>query len=411
MKIPILLIGLLLLIAANTSAESYKKADNELLVEYELLYTYSIDSLERFFEKKEIPKTFAPIRNAVEMYEVTYYGKWVNKSYVKAKGIVFIPKSKGAKPEVAYCHGTRMAIKEKRGLDDDEQMVSIIFAADGYVSYFPFYYGLGGGDKRHIYQHAETEANAVIYMIKACREKLLPELKIETDGNLFVTGYSQGGHAAMATHKMMETPAYSNLKITASAPLAGAFDMTGTQSETIYEEYKDAYYLPYLLVSYNDVYPELWQGDIYNVFKAEYREDLRKYFENPEDMDFNILNDKLPGVPSEMIEDSLLAMLTSDSNSPFVKKMAENNLHNWKPEAPVLLCACEGDDIVLAANTEITYQNMKDNGAEVYKKIYGKNLGHVPCAGFAIMYSKDFFDNVLKDKRRIAKTPFKKRLM
>jgi len=64
----------------------------------------------------------------------------------------------------------------------------------------PDYIGLGKGDKFHLYQNSESEATASIDMLLAIQE-LNIEFGIKTNKQLFLTGYSQGGHACMATHK------------------------------------------------------------------------------------------------------------------------------------------------------------------------------------------------------------------
>lgn len=410
MKIKYVLLLLVLFSSMATKGEESIRSKKELLIDYKLLYTYSKDSLANFYAKRNIPQAITPIRYDVAMYEITYKGKWVDDSYRIAKGVLMVPITEGKIPEMAYCHGTRVAIKEKRGLDDPEQMITILHAADGYLAYFPFYYGLGGGEGRHIYQHAQTEALSVIYMIKASRNELLNKIGVKTDGQLFISGYSQGGHAAMATHKYIESGKFKGLNVTASAPLAGAFDMTGIQASTMYEDYNSTYFLPYLIVSYNEVYPDLYHGDIYNIFKEPYKKYIREYFEAEELKDFRTLNNKLPRVATDMLIDTLKNNFKLGDN-PFVKKMAENNLYNWTPNAPSLLCACEGDNLVLPENTELTYETMKSNGAEVYIKQFGKHLGHVPCASYAVMYSKIFFDNIRDGKKNIEKVPFKKRMM
>lgn len=412
MYIKSILVSLFILSGFVANARESLANEDKLLIDYKYLYTYSKDSLAKFYTKREIPQDITPIRYDVDMYEITYWGKWVDDSYVKAKGVLMVPKTEDIIPEMSYCHGTRVEINEQRGLDDPEQMVTILHAADGYLAYFPFYYGLGGGEGRHIYQHAETEGLSVIYMIKSVRNELLDKIGVKTDGQLFVSGYSQGGHSAMATHKLIESEQFNDINITASAPLAGAFDMTGVQAETMFREYSSPYFLPYLIVSYKDVYPDIYPGDIYNVFRSPFRSHIKDFFEGNSSAkkDYKKLNKQLPKVASEMIVDSLQETFKTGKN-PMMVKMAENNLYNWTPKAPTYLCACDGDNVVLPENTELTYETMKSNGAEVYLRTFGKRLAHTPCAGFAIMYSKIFFDNIRAGKKRIAKIPFKKRLM
>lgn len=406
----ILICSAIVVLFFNSNAKQPRPEN--LLVEYTHLYTYSKDSLLKIWDKGNIPLSMTPVNYAVDMYEVSYYGKWIDQSYIKSKGILFVPKNDTSSfAELAYCHGTRFGDIDKRGMDDKEQFVCIMSATDGYISYFPFYYGLDGGEEKHLYQHAESEAMSVIYMIKACREELFEKLNIKNNGQLYINGYSQGGHAAMATHKMLESEKFNNIEVTASAPLAGAFDMTGIMAGKLFSEYKHPYYLAYLLSSYGYAYPNLWQGDEFAIFKNPYQSIIKKYFVNPGNEKAEELNKQLPTIPAKMINDSMLYLL-EDNSTDLIKTLAQNDLYDWKPKAPIYLCACKGDEQVSYENTMITYETMRENGVDnVYKKIFGKNLSHLKCAKFAIIYSKLFFDNIRAQKKNIYKTPFPQRLM
>jgi hypothetical protein len=89
----------------------------------------------------------------------------------------------------------------------------------------------------------------------------------------------------------------------------------------------------------------------------------------------------------------------TDPNFPFTCKLRENSLCNWVPKAPVQLCACYGDDEVMYKNTEVAYATMHPKTNAVHKRVFGKHLSHNPCAPFAILYSKFFFDNFRKGKK------------
>ncbi len=403
------ILALLLLSIACLSTIYAKEAPASYLVEHKLLYTYTQDSLNRFWKANGIPKILIPVRYEVGMYEITYKGMWLDSTYIMAKGVLYLPKSTQPLAEMAYCHGTRISVEQGYGIQDLEQVITMMHAADGYISYFPFYYGLGGGEKEHIYHDAFTEAMSVIYMIKACRE-VLPSLGAKTTGQLFVTGYSQGGHAAMATHKMLESGAFPDVQLTASSPMAGAYDLTGVQAKTMFVEYDRPHYLPYLLISYDYAY-NMWEDDIYTVFKPPFDKDMVKYFALPRVFDYGYLDSVLPRVPREMVIDSLINVFQNDTNFIFTRKLKENSLYNWIPKAPVQLCACYGDNEVLYENTEVAYNYMKPHAPDVYKRVFGKHLSHNPCAPLAVVYSKVFFDNFRKGRKNVAKVPFGKRII
>lgn len=383
----------LTLVCASSSASA---PPDYYMVSYNLKYSYSIDSLNKFWKRKKIPQIVDHVRYAVDMYEITYKGMWLDSSFIMAKGVMYVPRSNKPNAELIYDHGTRISIAQSAGIDDLEQVISMMFSVDGYISIFPYYYGLGGGEKEHVYQDSRTEAMASIYMLKACRE-IYGKIGTSTTGQLFVTGYSQGGHAAMATHKMIESGAFPDVHITASAPMSGAYDMVGVQSKTMFQPYDHPHYLPYLLLSYQYAY-HLWPGDIYSIFKPPYNEIIKKVFTQPRVLDYAYIDSVLPKVPGDMLLDSLVKVFKSDSTLPFTLKLRENGLSRWVPKAPMQMCACYGDNEVMYQNTEKTYDYMSTRTKVVHKRVFGKHLSHNPCAPFAILYSKAFFDNIRKGK-------------
>jgi hypothetical protein len=384
-------------------AKATTTAPDHVLISYDLKYTYTVDSLTKFWKKSHIPQILVPIRNAVEMYEVTYKGMWLDSTFIMAKGVVYVPKGTKPSAEMVYCHGTRISIDQHPGIDDLEQVVCMMHAVDNYVAIFPYYYGLGGGEKEHIYQDSWTEAMSTIYMIKACRE-IYTKIGKETSGQLFLTGYSQGGHASMATAKMLDSGAFPEVKLTASSPMSGAYDMTGEQAKTMFRSYDQPHYLPYLLISYQYAY-NLISGDIYDVFKEPYNAQLRTAFAQPRKVDYGYVNSILPKIPGDMVKDDLLQRFRSDTTFAFTRKLQENCLVHWVPRTPMQLCACYGDNEVMYKNTEVAYAYMHSQTDKVHKRVFGKHLSHNPCAPFAILYSKFFFDKFRLGKKHPEHTP------
>ena len=399
---------ILLFVCSSTQA-AFAPPDH-YTVSYKLLYTYTKDSLARHWKKHHIPQIMVPIRNDVDMYEVTYKGIWLDSTFIMAKGVMYVAKNNKPAAEMVYCHGTRISLNQDYGIQDLEQFVPIMHAADGYIGLFPFYYGLGGGEKEHVYQDSYTEAMSTIYMIKACRE-IYPKIGETTTGQLFVTGYSQGGHAAMATAKYLDSGQFPDIKLTAASPMSGAYDMVGVQAKTMFQKYDQPHYLPYLLISYQYAY-HLWPGSIYDVFKPPYNTTLQKVFAQPRIVDYGDVNAMLPKIPKDMIVDSLVGVFNGDTSFAFRKKLKENCLNEWVPTTPLQMCACYADNEVMCDNTIETYNYMKARTKNVvYKHVFGKHLSHNPCAPFAIIYSKIFFDNFRKGRKNVAHVPAGKQML
>lgn len=373
-------------------------AEDGKLVSYKLFRSYDKQSIAELWKEKKIPKFFAPTNYGVDIYEIVYMAPWIDGTMIKASGLYFVPKGKDMEkyPAAVYHHGTQLN-KDRETFDRSaQQMISFGMAADGYLGIMPDYYGIGEGEKVHLYQHAWSEAMSTIYMIFAIDE-LNEKLRVERNDQLFLTGYSQGGHATMAAHKYLQEFNHPRFKVTASAPLSGAYDMSGVQAEVMFKTYSQPFYLPYLLVSYAHAYDDVWEGDIYQVFRAPYDTIIPPFFDGSRNLgDFNKV---LPKIPADMLKPELVESFKSDPTFPMRQKIDSNNLYKWVPEAPMLLCYCEGDEQVYYKNSEVAHQWMTKNGAkDVRLNKVSEVFGHNTCALFAIMDTKFFFENIRKGK-------------
>lgn len=202
----------------------------------------------------------------------------------------------------------------------------------------------------------------------------------------------------MATTKVLDSGEFPEVKLTASSPMSGAYDLTGEQAKTMFRQYDQPHYLPYLLISYQYAYHVL-TGDVYKIFNPPYDTLLRDVFAQPREKDFGYVNSILPKVPKDMIVDSLVKEFQNNPDYVFTKKLKENSLARWVPTTPLQICACYGDNEVMYQNTEVAYEYMKQYTNQVYKRVFGKHLSHNPCAPFAILYSKYFFDNFRKGRK------------
>jgi hypothetical protein len=237
---------------------------------------------------------------------------------------------------------------------------------------------------------------AFIYMLKAV-EELKPKWGIQTNGQIFLTGYSQGGHSSMAAHKYLEELNDPRFKVTASSPMSGAYDMTGEQAKYMFEVYPKPFYLPYLMISYQEAYKILETQDIYSAFRPPYDSIVKLFFDGERTRSFGELDRILPNIPANVISEPLLKQYINDDKFPFKVRLVENNLTDWKPVAPMQLCYCKGDREVNYKNAEVAYTRMTNLGAKnVRLKNFSDYLDHNTCAAFAVLSTKYFFDRFKK---------------
>ncbi|CAA6826603.1 MAG: Unknown protein [uncultured Aureispira sp.] len=379
------------------------------LIRYELVETYTKETLQQKWKEQGVPEAVAPVRYSIDVYEIIYKTKWHDGSTIKASGLYFVPTDSTTNepmPMVCYHHGTQIK-KERKVRLGGEQAICVGFAADGYLVARPDYIGLGKGEGRHLYHHVPTQSGASMDLLRAIKE-LNPRINVAQNDLLFATGYSQGGHVTMGFHKTIQEEYSEEFKITASAPMSGAYDLAGVQEETMFKEYSHPGYLPYLFFSFQEVYG--FYDTISEILKAPYDTILPSLYEGKHSM--NYINRLIPSVPIEVMRPEVVAEYLANDDFPFKKALKENSVHDWQPEQPMLLCYCQADEQVTYKNALIAYDKMKENGSDLVRiKHVNKHLGHEDCAMFAVMHTKMFFDSFRKGSKKGNAGPLGKRFL
>ena len=206
-----------------TVASETEKFDvpSNYLVSYNLVKSHTTKTISELWKKHHIPKVILKVRNDVDIYEIMYKAKWIDSSYILCSGIYFAPKNiNNAAPIMMYGHGTQIHKHRTISDEDAQQGICLGFATDGYAACYPDYYGIGKGEGDHLYQHAWSEAMSFIYMLYAIDE-LNKKINVKTNGQLFLTGYSQGGHSSFAAQKYLEELNDPRFQVTASSPMSG----------------------------------------------------------------------------------------------------------------------------------------------------------------------------------------------
>ena len=378
------------------------------LVSYTLYQTVTKEEFREMLKKRHLPRASAPAHYTVDVYDVTYYTQWHDGSQIKASGLYFVPRNvkKGA-AELVYNHGTRVWKGRRKKLGGEEYFC-LAMAMDGYAVALPDYIGLGHGDKFHLYQVASSLAQASVDMLLAVRE-INQDCDVKTNGQLFLSGYSEGGYAAMATDKLIQDKYAGQLHVTAASPMSGAYDMTGVEGKVMFKSYTEPHYLPYLLGSYNEVY-NIVGPNVNIIYKPPYDTLIPQISNFKHNLDDVV--DLLPPVPADMLKDTFVQMYLNDPNFPLIQKVRENNLYDWKPESPMQLCYCDSDEQVTPLNAFVAYDKMKENGAKhVTLRRAGKNFHHSRCALVAMLYTKMYFDTFRQGSKYGGKGKVGSRLM
>jgi len=138
------------------------------------------------------------------------------------------PGCSGPRPIVLYAHGTQTDktadLADIQNPDNAEgALTAAVFAAHGFVVVASNYAGYATSSlPYHPFLNGDQQSKDMIDALAAARTALPHTTSSATSdsGKLFVTGYSQGGYVAMATHKALQA---AGVAVTASAPMSGPY--------------------------------------------------------------------------------------------------------------------------------------------------------------------------------------------
>lgn len=332
--------------------------------------------------------------HGVVLYRVIYKTLNAHGDLVDASGAVAVPKEMdGPAPLLSFQHGT-VSARHRAPSQEGFSLVSMGLAGSGYVTALPDYVGLGISDTYHPYVHARSLGATVVDFLRATRT-LCERLGVALNEQLFLVGYSEGGYATMAAHREIEQHHADEFTVTASAPMAGPYNLSEVMVAQILDtgEYPSPGYLPYTLISYDRVY-DLF-SDWRDVFKEPYASRVEDYFDGIKA--FQFINAQLPAVPLKMLSDEFVAAF-QEAQHPLRRALEENDIHNWAPEAPMRLFHCIGDDQVSFRNAEVALKAFRAHGAH-HVELAALDFGdHESCAPPALFLGKLWLDEFKENK-------------
>ena len=325
------------------------------------------------------------VRYGVTAYKILYETIGIDGNPTTASGALVMPDPPlGQLDVVSYQHGT--ILKDDNAPSQGGYFIGVLYAGDGYMAVLPDLLGLGESPGVHPYHHTASTATAVVDMLRASYDFAATE-DIALSGQLFLTGYSQGGHTVMAAHRAIQEEYSDEFTVTASTPMAGAYDLSGVMVDVMLgdEPYPSPFYMPYLILGYNEVYGLF--DDPSEFLASPYDEQIPPLFDgthSPEE-----INALMPNVVREALNPTLLAAFETDPNHPYRQVLAENDVYRWAPEAPIRLYHCSGDRHVPIANAYAALEGLTGS-VELIEPVPGADHGQ--CASVALYAGKAWID-------------------
>ena len=319
----------------------------------------------------------------------------------------------GPRPVLLYSHGTTVekGYNFASPANSETALVAAMYAGQGFIVVSSNYAGYDASRlSYHPYLNAEQQSNDMIDALRAAR-KAFPNIGATPSSKLFLSGYSQGGHVAMATHKAMQTNYASEFSVTALGGMSGPYSLVKT-FQTVFAGGVNAgatVFTPLILTSWQKAYGNVYASTA-DVYEAPYATGIESLM--PGLLTFNQLftTGKLPlklfasgplvtGDPSldglfaagigtpNLIKQSYRQAILSTPTHPAWVAAAKNDLLNWTPTRPIAMCMGSGDPTVFASNTADAATYFAGKGAGALLKVFNvedaSTVGPQIAGGFA----------------------------
>jgi len=342
-------------------------------------------------------------------YKIPYLTTNEEGETISASGLMVVPTGM---PEIVYQiglslvsddHGTIMKDSEAptvlaQSTNSPDGSAIIMTSLAGFVTLQPDYVGFGDSrEQYHPFVLKKSLANATIDFIYAA-QKFAAENNIKLNGQLFLTGYSEGGYASLATLQAIEA-GHKFLEVTMAAPMAGPYDMNTTAFGVLSQPNIS---VPSFMANVGYSYATAYSQPLDSVFNEPYASEVEELMSGS--YSSTEVDAQLTDVTTGNYGLFSMAFINEFFNNDqqwFREAMVENSIHNWKPTAPVRFVHCEGDDVIPYSISELTVNSMKQMGATdvalmPVESLLGisQKLGHSACGLYAYGLTAQMFAQI-----------------
>ena len=365
------------------------------LISYELIESFTKDEVQQSVDS-DLGVVAPEIMYDVVMYKLKYNTIDPYGNETIASGVIAYPiNNMQAFPIISWQHGTEVKrdnVTSLRGFN----LLNFVLTGSGYIFVEPDYLGLGDSEILHPYCLKEPSAWTTIDLIRAAQEFIYISNQVESNNEVILFGYSEGGYVTMAAHKFIEDNQIDEFNLISSFPMAGPYDLSGTMADLmlLQESYGEPFYLPYVLVPYINYYD---MGSLYDFFLPEFASLFEYLFDG--NYSGGYINSIMPDIPIEVLLPEVINEFTYDLNHPLRIHLAENDLYDWTPQADMHLFHGLGDELIPYQNSQIAYDYFTNNGStNINLYLAPPELGgHSQVAEFCLLSAFNICEEMYKN--------------
>jgi pimeloyl-ACP methyl ester carboxylesterase len=303
-----------------------------------------------------------PTEHGIALHRLVYWTSSPDNECVRASGLIALPRGRGRlRGIVSWQHGTESLRTESPSAKHvfHGLLPAAVFAGHGYMLIAPDYLGYGVSDREHDYHLADNMAIVVRDCIRAAATAI-SQRGTAVPARLFLSGFSEGGHAAIATHRLVESAPIAGLRLMGSAPVAAAGDLAeaGLAGALAGGSRYCSLYVAWLATTYARHYRE----PLESVLVPHWADVAHSLFDGSHDGEETVA--ALPPQPREMLDPDFLARYERNADHWFLARLRENSLLDWAPQAPMRVYYGTKDADVLPLQAELLERHLRSRGGD-----------------------------------------------
>ena len=249
-----------------------------------------------------------------------------------------------------------------------------VYAAGGRAVLAPDYLGLGEGPGRHPFMDNASAVSATLDLLRAART--LPGIGARLSPRTYVTGFSQGGQAAMAVGQAVAAGAVPYARLAGLRAGSGPYDILNEEIPAMLAGKVPGraavLLLSYVITAQNRIQP-LYR-DPAEAFRAPYAARIEALFDGTHKEEEII--PQLPGTLRELFTDTWYENLRNPSGALLDTIRRVDTTCAWTPPVPVTLYSASGDHEAPIANTLSCARQLKQRGGSVQVVDQGPTADH-----------------------------------
>jgi len=262
--------------------------------------------------------------------------------------------------------------------------IAVLFSGvGGFMTLQPDYIGYGeSANHIHPYLLKKSSANTVIDLLKSAI-KFGNDHSLPLNGQIFLTGYSEGGYVTLAAQEEIEKN-HPELHLTGVVGMSGPYNLAlvgmGVLSQP---QIGRPDFIGAIINSYSHVYG--YKLD--EIINAQYASKLPTLYDKKKTG--SEIMAELTHETKDFFTPTYRADFLQNDKNPLKVAFVKNSVDDFKPSTPTRLLYCSGDKTIPAA---ISLKASKSMGVDAFD--INSSLGHAECAVPAYGATLQYFVNL-----------------